>query len=101
MTERDYRKLTTLAKEGISSRSIIRDLKEQVRLGAERFKDMRDRFNRLFADTKEYREAIAVAPERVKSFIAEIIERARQEKMLQRQHKLERKRSRKDVETER
>ena len=101
MTEQDYRELTTLAKEGISSRSIIRDLKEQMRLGAERFKDMRDRFNRLLADTKDYREAITVAPERVKDFIAEIIERARQEKALQRQHRLEQKRSRKSDDIER
>lgn len=89
LQQEDYKTLTELAKEGVSSRSVIHDLqRENSRLRNDNYK-LRDRVERLTDQLmdlkglcKPYLEALERFPEKVKNFFKELSLTKAKEKML-------------------
>lgn len=78
MSNDDYDKLTTLAKEAITSRSDIQYYKDLVYSMQRRIDDLEYKFNKLKQLCRPYAEAIRIAPEKVKKFIDDILVKARE-----------------------
>lgn len=79
LTETEYADLTALAKEGISSRSDIESLQQQLSGLQGRYWGLTARFNELFDETKDYREAMRFAPQKVNTIFADIMQKAKEE----------------------
>lgn len=91
LSEQDYRDVMMLAKEALTLRSKIETLKRQWRDLSDSFWALDDKFTKLFMSTKDYIDAMRIAPERVKEVIAEVFQKAREEHQ---RRKLERKHTR-------
>ncbi len=78
MSNDDYNKLTTLAKEAILSRTDIQYYKDLVYSMQRRIDDLEYKFNKLKQLCRPYAEAIRIAPEKVKKFIDDILVKARE-----------------------
>ncbi len=79
-TEKEYTDLTALAREGIASRSIIESLGRQVRELQSKYWQINEQFNKLIDATHDFREAMKLAPQKVKAVFAEIFQKAKEEK---------------------
>ena len=66
LPEQDYKEVITLAKEAISSRGIIRSLEEQLQKITSQYWNLDDKFNKLFMSTKNFRNAMRIAPQRIR-----------------------------------
>lgn len=78
MSNDDYDKLTTLAKEAISCRTDIQYYKDLVYSMQRQIDDLQYKFNKLKQLCRPYAEAIRIAPEKVKKFIDDILVKARE-----------------------
>lgn len=78
MSSDDYDKLTSLAKEAISSRADDQYYKDLVYSMQRQIDDLQYKLNRLKQLCKPYIEAIRIAPEKVKKFIDDILVKARE-----------------------
>lgn len=78
MSSDDYDKLTTLAKEAITSRSDIQYYKDLVYSMQRQIDDLQYKFDKLRKICRPYVEAIRLAPEKVKKFIDDILIKARE-----------------------
>jgi hypothetical protein len=86
LTEDDYKEVIALAKEGILSRSKISDLTQALRKAQSRIFDLQNSWEQLYEQTGEFRQAIKLAPQRVKEVFADIFQKAmeaREQKKLQ------------------
>ena len=89
LPEQDYKEVMTLAKEALTLRSKIVSLKRQLQELSTRFWALEDKFTKLYMSTKDYVDAMRIAPERVKEAIAEVFQKAkeeRQRKKLEQRH---------------
>lgn len=89
LPEHDYKEMMTLAKEALTSRGKIASLQRQLQELWSSFWALEDKFTKLFMNTNDYVNAMRLAPERVKEVIAEVFEKAkeeRQRKKLERRH---------------
>ena len=81
LAEKDYKGVIALAKEGILSRRKINDLTRQlVRSNRPGYLIWQRSWDRLYEQTKEFRQAVKLAPQRVKQLFADIFSRAREER---------------------
>lgn len=71
LDEQDHAKLKSLAKEGLASRGIIDRLRVSLR-------EARDAFDRLYEQTRDFRQAMRIAPNRVRELLTDIFQRARE-----------------------
>jgi multidrug resistance efflux pump len=78
LTESEYADLTTLAKEGITSRRDIEDLRQRLRESQSKFLGITSRFNELIDETRDIREAARFAPQKIKALCAEILRTAKE-----------------------
>ncbi len=78
MTSDDYDKLTSLAKEAISSRADIQYYKTLMYGMQRQIDDLQYKFDRLRHLCRPYVEAIRISPEKVKKFIDDILVKARE-----------------------
>ena len=78
LAEKDYEEVIALAKEGILSRRKIADLTQQLRIAASRLFDLQSSWDMLYEQTHDFRQAMKLAPRRVKDLFADIFSRARQ-----------------------
>lgn len=69
-----------LAKEDIFSRRKITDLTRQLYEAKDRLFDLQNAWDRLYEQTKKFRQAMRLAPQRVKQLFADIFSRAREER---------------------
>ncbi len=80
LSENDYKDVIELAKEGIRSRSTIDELKRKLRDAKRKIESLNLAYDRLFAQTKEFSQAVKLAPQRVKELFNDIFEKAHQDK---------------------
>ena len=69
LAEKDYKGLIALAKEGILSRIKIADLSRQLYEARDRLFDLQKSWDRLYKQTREFRQAVRLAPQRGKTTI--------------------------------
>jgi len=81
LTEQEYTDLTALAKEGVASRGVIETLHKQISDLRGRYWEINARFNELIDETREIREATRLAPQKVKAFYAELIQKTKEERL--------------------
>ena len=62
LAEKDYKGLIALAKEGILSRRKIADLTRQLYEARDRLFDLQKSWDRLYEQTREFRQAVKLAP---------------------------------------
>ena len=72
--------MMTLAKEALTSRGKIETLKRQWRELSDSFWALDDKFTKLFISTKDYVDAMHIAPERTKEAITEVFRKVREER---------------------
>jgi hypothetical protein len=80
LTEQDYKEVISLAKEGVLSRSKITDLTQQLRETSSRLFNWQLSWQELDEQTKEFRQAMKLAPQRVKEVISDIFLKDREER---------------------
>ncbi len=80
LTEQDYKEVISLAKEGVLSRGKIDSLKRQLQGATARLWDLEDKLTRLVMSTRDFKEAMRLAPERVQAVFAEIFSRDQEER---------------------
>ena len=88
LAEQDFKEVISLAKEGVLSRGKIESLKQQLQKVTARFWDLEDKFTKLFMSTKNFKDAMRFAPQRVEALFADIFQKEKEEKE---QKRLERK----------
>ena len=80
LPEKDYREVISLAKEGIQSRRVIADLTERLREAMTTIGGLKLSYNNLYEQTKEFFQAMRIAPQRVKEIFTDIFTKDRQER---------------------
>lgn len=80
LAEHDYKEVISLAKEGVLSRGKISDLSQALQKARSRIYDLEDSYNRLYEWASEFRQALKLAPQRVKEVFAEIFLRDKEER---------------------
>ena len=91
----DWETVSGLAKEGVSAKATVKDLKRQLAAAKKEIQGLKDAFNRLFEETRLFREAVKAAPGRVKELLQDAIRHGREQREMARAER------RKDKETER
>jgi len=76
----DWKTVSEYAKENIISRGTISDLKKQLAEAKKEIRSLKDAFNRLFEETKLFREAVKFAPKRIKDVIEDIFQQNRKQR---------------------
>ena len=82
LTKSEYEDLSSLAKEGITSRTVIQNLHSQLNDARRKIWALNDQFNALYEATREFRKAMKIAPQKVKAFFTEIKQKAKEEREL-------------------
>ena len=80
LSEQDYKEVISLAKEGVLSRSKISELTRQLSQISSRLFNWQLSWQELDEQTKEFRQAIKLAPQRVKEVISDIFLKEREER---------------------
>ena len=80
LPEKDYREVIALAKEGIQSRGKIADLTQKLRTTSSRVFDLENSLKQLYEYTREFRQVIKLAPQRVKEVFTEIFAKDREKR---------------------
>lgn len=80
LSERDYKDVISLAKEGVLSRSRITDLTRQLRDISSRLFSSQNNWEQLYEQTSDFLQAMKLAPERVKEVISDIFLKDREER---------------------
>jgi multidrug resistance efflux pump len=78
LAEDDYKEVISLAKEGVLSRSKISDLTQALQKAKSRIYDLQSSWEQLYEYTSEFRQAMKLAPERVKEVFLEIFQKAKE-----------------------
>lgn len=84
LTEKDYTDVISLAREGILSRVKISELTQKLQDAGARILDLQSSWERLYEQTKDFRQAVKLAPQRVKEVFTEIFAKDRETRELQR-----------------
>ncbi len=80
LAEQDYEEVISLAKEGVLSRGKIESLKRQLREVTNQLWELEDKFTKLFMSTRDYTEAMRLAPQRVKEVFSKIFQKEKEER---------------------
>lgn len=86
LSKDDYHTLVNLAKEGVSSRSLVERMKLELDDLRAAYEGLKEQWDELYQDAREYLIAVAYWPQKVKSFISDVIrnaERSRQERRME------------------
>ena len=80
LTEQDYKEVISLAKEGVLFRSKIADLTRQLSQISSKLFNWQLSWQELDEQTREFRQAMKLAPQRVKEVISDIFLKDREER---------------------
>jgi hypothetical protein len=80
LPEKDFREVLSLAKEGILSRGKISELTQALQKARSRVFELQNNWERLYEQTREFRQAMKLAPQRVKEVFKEIFLREKDER---------------------
>lgn len=78
LAENDYKEVIALARECLLSRKKIADLSRQLSDAASRLFSLQSSWDQLYEQTRDFRQAMMLAPQRVKELFADIFTKARQ-----------------------
>lgn len=84
LTEKDYKEVISLAKEGIQSRGKIADLMQKLREASNMIEGLKLSYNNLYEQTKEFFQAAKLAPQRIIEVFTEIFAKDRENRELRR-----------------
>ena len=87
----DWETVSELAKGGILARAEVRDLTRQLDGAKKEISSLKAAFNRLYEETKDFREAVKSAPKRVMDFLRDIISRDHEHRETERAAKKQKK----------
>ena len=76
--EPDYKEVMMLAKEALLSRGRIFSLEQQLQKVTARLWELEDRFTKLFMSTRDFKEAVRLAPQRVEALFSDIFQKAKE-----------------------
>ncbi len=80
LAEQDYKEVISLAKEGVLSRSKIHTLEQRLQKAVARVWELDDKLTKLLMSTRNFTEAMRLAPQRVEAVFAEIFRQDREER---------------------
>jgi hypothetical protein len=80
LAEHDLKEVISLAKEGVLSRGKIDTLTRQLQGTTARLWDIEKKLTRLVMSTRDFKEAIRLAPEKVQTVFTEIFSRDQEER---------------------
>ena len=84
LSEKEYRKVIDLAREGIMSRGMIGDLTRKLQDARNQFARLNAAYDRLYEQTRDFFQALKLAPLRVTELFADIFTKDREERELKR-----------------
>lgn len=84
LSEKEYRKVIDLAREGVLSRGVITDLTRKLQDAKSRFARLDAAYDRLHEQTRDFFRAVKLAPQRVKELFTDIFTKDREERELKR-----------------
>ena len=84
LTEQDYKEVISLAKEGIQSRGKIADLTQKLHEVSNMIEGLKLSYNNLYEQSKEFFQAIKLAPQRIIEVFTEIFAKDREDRELRR-----------------
>ena len=84
LAEQDFKEVISLAKEGVLSRGKIDTLTRQLKGTTARLWDIEEKLTRLVMSTRDFKEAMRLAPERIQTVFAEIFSRDQEEREVRR-----------------
>ena len=76
LNKEDYGTLVELAKEGIRSRSLIENLRREVKMLRESYAGIKEQFNELYEQAKTFLAALPLAPQKIMDFLSGVIRQA-------------------------
>ena len=79
LAEQDFKEVISLAKEGVLSRGKIHTLEQRLQKATTRVWELEDTLTKLFVSTRDFKEAVRLAPERVRAVFTEIFSRDQEE----------------------
>ncbi|MDR1892815.1 MAG: plasmid recombination protein [Oscillospiraceae bacterium] len=79
----EFDKLTGLAKFGIKAQATIENLESRLRKMTSKYNTLKTAFDKLKEETRPFVEAVREAPERVVNFLADVIQKANEERARQ------------------
>lgn len=77
-TDHEERTLKDLAKECIINRGKVHDLEQRLNETQTQYRSLKGKYDRLLSATKEYLDAVKLAPQRIKEVLKEIFATARE-----------------------
>ena len=80
LAEKDFKEVILLAKEGVLSRSKIDSLTRKLQGATTQVWDLDEKLTRLVMSTRNYKEAMRLAPERVEEVLSDIFQKAEDER---------------------
>ena len=80
LSEQDYKEVISLAKEGVLSRGKIHSLERELQGVTTRLWDLDDKLTKLVMSTRDFKEAMRLAPQKVEAVFAEIFQQDREER---------------------
>jgi archaellum component FlaC len=80
LSEQNFKEVISLAKEGVSSRGKIHSLEHDLHGVTVRLWDLDEKLTRLVMSTRNYKDAMQLAPERVEEVLSDIFQKAEEEK---------------------
>ncbi len=84
LTEQDYKEVISLAKEGVLSRSKIANLTQKLREASNMIEGLKLSYNNLYEQSKEFFQAVNLAPQRIIEVFTEIFAKDREDRELRR-----------------
>ena len=84
LTEKDYKEVISLAKEGIQSRSKVADLTQKLHEVSNMIEGLKLSYNNLYEQSKEFFQAVKLAPQRIIEVFTEIFAKDREDRELRR-----------------
>jgi hypothetical protein len=84
LAEKEYGNLASLAKEGIALRRSTEKLSEQLSAVQGELLYLKSRFDEVLDETREFREAMRLAPQKVKQLFSDIFRQAKETQELKR-----------------
>lgn len=73
LSKDDYHTLVNLAKEGVSSRSLVERMKLELDDLRASYEGLKEQWDELYQEAREFLVAVALAPQKVKAFVNNVI----------------------------
>ena len=82
LSQSNWKEVSNLAKEGISTRNTISFLNEQLNNAKKEIVKLKSRLDEVLSETKVFRDAIKAFPEKVKDFFANLVQKKDEQQLL-------------------